>query len=129
MAVKILALRADAHRVDAEADLLERLLGVQVLPLPVVAVKFLLAEAVKILHDRKIRRTLFAVVRGIRNAEARIELGEQNLNRVELRVREILIGAEEVFQKRNVLREPRHPPKCVRHRAILVANALIHSNA
>ena len=56
MAVEVLALRANTHGVDAEADLLQGFLGVEILSLPVVAVEFFLAELVEVLHDGKICR-------------------------------------------------------------------------
>ena len=79
---------------DSEAHVLQRVLCIEVLPLLVVAVEFFLAQLVEVLHDREVRGLLRAVVGGVGDAEAGIQLGEQNLNGVDLRIGEILIAAE-----------------------------------
>ena len=106
MAVEVFAFRAYAHGMDSEANLLERFLCVEVFSLFVIGHKFFFAELVKILHDRKVRRFLYAVVRGVGNTESGIQLGEQDFDGVNLRIGKILVAAEEVFQKGNVLTEP-----------------------
>ena len=91
---------------DAEADLLERFLCIEVFSLLVVGHKFFLAELVKVLHDGKIRGLLYTVVRAVGDSESRVQFGEQDFDGVDLRIGKILIAAEEVFQKSNVLTEP-----------------------
>ena len=59
---------------DAEAHLLERLLGVEVSALLVVGHEFFLAELIKVLHDGIIRRLEFAVVGAVGNTESSVEL-------------------------------------------------------
>lgn len=106
MSVEIFAFRADAHGVDAEADLLQRFFGVEIFSLLVVGHKFFLAEIVKILHDGKIRGLLYTVVRAVGDTESGVQLGEQDFNGVDLCVGKTLVAAEKVFQKGNVLTEP-----------------------
>ena len=103
MSVKILGLRTHTHGVDAEAHLLENFFRVQVLSLLIVAVEFFLAQLIEILHNGKVRGALGAVIGGIGNSEPSVQLGQQNLNGINLRVVEILVGPEEIFQERNVL--------------------------
>ena len=103
MSVEIFAFRADAHGVDAETDLLQRFLCIEVFSLLVVGHKFFLAELIKILHNGKIRGPFYAVIGAVGNAESGIQLREQDFNSVDLRVGEILVAAEKVFQKGNVL--------------------------
>ena len=91
---------------DAEADLLERFLCIEVFSLLVISHKLFLAELVKVLHDRKVRGLLYTIVRTVGNAESGVQLGEQDFNGVDLRIGKILVAAEEVFQKSNVLTEP-----------------------
>ena len=84
MSVEIFAFRADAHGVDAEADLLERFLCIEVFSLLVIGHKFFFAELVKVLHNRKVRGLLYAVIRGVGDTESGIQLGEQDFNSVDL---------------------------------------------
>ena len=108
VSVEILGLGTDAHGMDSEAHVLQGVLCIEVLPLLVVAVEFFLAQLVEVLHDREVRGLLRAVVCGVGNAEAGIQLGEQNLNGVDLRIGEILIAAEKVLEESDVLGQPRH---------------------
>ena len=76
VSVEILGLGSDAHGMDSEAYVLQSVLRVKVLPLLVVAVEFFLAQLVEVLHDRKVRGLLRAVVGGVGDAEAGVQLGE-----------------------------------------------------
>ena len=107
VSVEILGLGADAHGMDSEAHVLQGVLRIEVLPLLVVAVEFFLAQLVEVLHDRKVRGLLRAVVGGVGDAEAGVQLREQDLNGVDLRVREILVAAEKVLEKGDVLGQSR----------------------
>ena len=106
MTVEVFAFRAYAHGMDAEADLLERFLCIEVFSLLVISHKLFLAELIKILHNGKVRGLLYAVVRGVGDTESGIQFGEQDFDGVDLRIGEILVAAEKVFQKGNVLTEP-----------------------
>ena len=88
---------------DAEAHLLERLLGVEVSALLVVGHEFFLAELIKVLHDGIVGRFEFTVVGAVGDAESGVELGEQYLDGVDLRIGEILVAAEEVLEEGDVL--------------------------
>ena len=66
-------------------------LCVQVLPLLVVGHEFFLAQLIEVLHDGEIRRLFGAVVRAVGNAEPGIQLGQQDLNGIDLHIREIFI--------------------------------------
>ena len=74
VAVKIHRFRSYAHTVDAEAYLLERLLGVEVSALLVVGHEFFLAELIKVLHDGIVGGPQFAVVSAVGDAESGVEL-------------------------------------------------------
>lgn len=107
VSVEIRGLSADTHGMDSEAHVLQGVLRVEVFPLLVVAVEFFLAQLVEVLHDREVRGLLRAVVGGVGDAEAGVQLREQNLNSVDLRIGEVLVAAEEVLKKGNVLGQPR----------------------
>ena len=91
---------------DAETDLLERFLCIEIFSLLVIGHKFFFAELVKVLHDRKVRGLLYAIICGVGNSESRVQFGEQDFDGVDLRIGKILVAAEKVFQKGNVLTEP-----------------------
>ena len=74
VAVKIHRFRSYAHTVDAEAHLLERLLGIEVSALLVVGHEFFLAEFIKVLHDGIVGRLEFTVVGAVGNTESSVEL-------------------------------------------------------
>ena len=59
---------------DAEAHLLERLLGVEVSALLVVGHEFFLAQLIKVLHDGIVGGLEFAVVSAVGDAESSVEL-------------------------------------------------------
>ena len=82
---------------NTEADLLERFLCIEIFSLFVISHKFFFAELIKVLHDRKVRRLLYAVICGIGNTESGVQLGEQDFNSVDLRIGEIFVAAEEVL--------------------------------
>lgn len=103
VSVEILGFGADAHGMDSETHVLQSVLSVEVLALLVVAVEFFLAQLVEVLHDREIRGLLGAVISGVGDAEARIQFGEQNLNGVDLRIREVLVAAEKVLEESDML--------------------------
>ena len=103
MAVEVFAFRAYTHGVDAETDLLERFLCVEVFAFFVIGHKLFLTKFVKVLHDRKVRGLFHAVIRTVGNTESGIQLGEQNFDGVDLHIGEILVAAKKVFQKGNVL--------------------------
>lgn len=124
VSVEILGLGADAHGMDSEAYVLQSVLRVEVLPLLVVAVEFFFAQFVEVLHDREVRGLLGAVVRGVGDAEAGVQLGEQNLNGVDLRIGEVLVAAEEVLEKGDVLGEPRDLLECFRRGGVDILNAV-----
>ena len=124
VSVEILGLGTDAHGMDSEAHVLQGVLCIEVLPLLVVAVEFFLAQLVEVLHDREVRGLLRAVVCGVGNAEAGIQLGEQNLNGVDLRIGEILIAAEKVLEESDVLGQPRHLLERFRRGGVDVLNAV-----
>lgn len=108
VSVEILGFSADAHGVDAEAHVLQSVLRVEVFPLLVVAVKLFLAQLIEVLHDREVRGLLGAVVGGVGDAEAVVQLGEQDLDGVDLRIGKILVAAEEVLEEGDVLGQPRN---------------------
>ena len=60
----------------------------------------------------------------IRDAESGVELHEEYLYGVNLRVGEILIGPEKVLEKRDVLGEPRHPLECVGRSCVYLAGTI-----
>ena len=75
MTVEVFAFASHTHRVDAEADLLESFLGVQVLACLIVGHIFFLAQLIEILHRREVCVFLLGIVGCIRDTEPRIQLG------------------------------------------------------
>lgn len=124
VSVEILGLSADAHGMDSEAHVLQSVLRVEVFPLLVVAVEFFLAQLVEVLHDWEVRGLLGAVVGGVSNAEAGIQLGEQDLDGVDLRIGEVLVAAEEIFQEGNMLRQPCDLLEGLRRGGVEIFNAV-----
>ena len=59
VSIEILGFRTYAHGMNTEAHLLQGLFRVEVFLLRVIAAELLLAQAVEIFHDRKIRRPLW----------------------------------------------------------------------
>ena len=76
---------------------MERFLCIEVFSLLVISHKLFLAQLIEILHNRKVRGLLYAVICGVGNSESGIQLGEQDFNSVDLRIGKILVAAEEVF--------------------------------
>lgn len=124
VSVEILGLRADAHGMDSEAHVLQGVLRVEVFPLLVVAVKLFLAQLIEVLHDREVRGLFGAVVGGIGDAEAGVQLGEQDLDGVDLRIGKILVAAEEIFQEGDVLGQPCNLLESFRRGGVDVFNAV-----
>lgn len=124
VSVEILGLGADAHGMDSEAYVLQSVLRVKVLPLLIVAVEFFLTQLVEVLHDREVRGLLGTVVCGVGNAETGVQLGEQNLNGVDLRIREVLVAAEEVLEEGDVLGQSRDLLEGFRCGCVDVLNAV-----
>ena len=85
---------------------MERFLCVEVFAFFVIGHKLFLTKFVKVLHDRKVRGLLYAVICGVGNSESGIQLGEQDFNSVDLRISKILVTAKKILQKGNVLTEP-----------------------
>ena len=109
---------------DSKTDLLQRFLGIEVLALLVVAIEFFLAQLVEVLHDGKVGWLFHAVIRAIGNAESGIQLREQDLYGVDLRIGEVLIGPEEIFQKGDVLAQPGNLSECLRRCPVHLAAAI-----
>ena len=65
--------------------------------LGIIAVEFFLAQLVEILHNGKIRGLFYAVVGAVGDTEPGIQLGEQDFNGVDLRIRKIFVRPEKVF--------------------------------
>jgi len=109
---------------DAETDLLQRFFGIEVLALLVVAIEFFLTQLVEVLHDGKVGWLFHAVIRAIGNAEPGIQLREQDLYGVDLRIGEVLIRTKEIFQKGDVLAQPGNLSECLRRCPVHLAAAI-----
>ena len=105
VAIEVPAFRTNTHGVQSQTDLSEHLFGVQVLLFRVEVSVLPITEPVQIFQNRIVRGTQLGEVRGIRNHELLIELLQQDFQGVDLGIRESLIGAEEVFQECDVLRQ------------------------
>ena len=119
VAVEILAFRANTHGVQSQADLPEDILGVEVLFVVIVHTELLFAELVQVGKHGIVQRGQLGEVGGVRNAELGIELLQQDLDGIDLGIGEALVGAEEVFQERDVLRQPGYTAKCFRRAGIV----------
>ena len=69
----------------------------------IVVFEFLLDEVVKVGENGIVLRTHPAEVGALGDAELLIQLGQHDLNGIDMRIAEILIGPEEVLQERDVL--------------------------
>ena len=101
--VEILALRADAHGVDAEAYLLQSFLGIEIFPLLIVGHIFFLAQMIEVLHRGIVGGAELIIVGEVGDAESRIQLCEEDFDGVELTVVEFLIATEKVLEECDVL--------------------------
>ena len=93
-------IRPHAQGVQAQQHLLQQLLCVQRTRL--VVGQFLLHEFVQIRKNRVVLRRKLAKVCFLCNAPTGIQFGQHDLYGVQLRVGEILVRPEEVFQKGDV---------------------------
>ena len=113
VAVEILAFGANTHGVQSQADFPEDILGVEVLFVVIVHTELFLAEFVQVGQHGIIQRGQLGEVRLIINTELGIELLQQDLDGVNLGIGESLVGTEEVFQERDVLRQPGNTAECI----------------
>ena len=67
------------------------------LALGIKGFELFLTDLIKVFHNGKIGRLLLTVVGSVRDTESGVELHQQNFDGVELLIREILVGAEEIL--------------------------------
>ena len=97
---------------QAQQHLLQQLLRVQ--RTRFVLGQFLLHEVVQIRKNRVVLRRKLAQVCLLRNAPTGIQFGQHDLYGVQLRVGEVFVRPEEVFQKGDVPRQQGGLAKCLR---------------
>ena len=93
VSVEILTFSADTHRMQTEAYLLQRLLGIDMLALGIKGFELFLADFIEVFHDWEVRRFLLTVVSRVCNAESGVKLHQKYLDGVKLLIREILVSA------------------------------------
>ena len=103
MPVEELGVGALAHGVQPQQHLLQKLLGVELVTVGVVGLKFLLDEIVEVGEDGIVLRAHPAEVGALGDAELMIQLGQHDLDGVDVCVAEILVGPEKVLEEGDVL--------------------------
>ena len=103
MSVEELGVGPLAHGVQAKQHLLQELFSIELVLTGIVVFEFLLDEVVQIGENGIVLRTHPAEVGALGDAKLLIQLGQHDLNGIDMRVAEILIGPEEVLQEGDVL--------------------------
>ena len=103
VAVEEPALRTHTHGVNPQAHLPEHFLGIQMFLGIVKLCVLLLAQPVKFRHHWILDGLQGGEVRAVRNSPGCVELFQQDFQGIQLGIGEILVAAEKVFQKGNVL--------------------------
>ncbi len=103
MTVKKFAFRALAYGVQTEAYVLQCFVGVKIFFFRVIAFVLLLNKVVKIREDGVVGRNHFAPIGAVGYAEFVVQLNEKQFDRVYLPIGKILVAAEKVTQKADVL--------------------------
>ena len=107
VAIEVLALRTLTHGKDSESHFFKYVSRVQVVDLLIISLATLVADIVEILKSRVVYSPQSREIRRICNAESRIEFQQQNLDRIDVCLVEVVvICCKEVFQESNMLREP-----------------------
>ena len=107
VSVEELALCSFAHRVESEADLTQKFFGEKRFASALVLHIFFLGEFIEVCHDGVIRRFQLAVIGVIRDATGGVQLADKDFNRVDMSVREVLVGAEKVLEEGDMLGQSR----------------------
>ena len=88
-----------------QQHLTQDLLGVKLVGGHVIAFVLRLDQVIEIREDGIVLRAHTAEIGPLCDAPFSIQLGEHDLNGVDMGIREILVGAEEVLEEGNVLRQ------------------------
>ena len=107
MTIEELGVSPLAHGVQTQQYLLEHLLCVELRLLLVKIQIFDFDVVVEFGQDRIILRPHLAEICFLRNAPFGIKAHQEDLDGVDLRRRKIFVAAQNVFQKRNMLCQPR----------------------
>ena len=105
MSIEKLRVRALAHGVQPQQHLTQDLLGVELVSGHVIAFVLRLDQVIEVGEGWIALRPHPAEVGTVCDAPFPIQLGEHDLNGVDMGIREILVGAEEVLEEGNVLRQ------------------------
>ena len=103
MPIEELGVGALAHGVQSQQYLLQEFLGVELVLTSVVGLELLLNQVIEVGKDGIVLRAHPAEVGLLVDAEFPIQLGQHDLDGIDMRVAEILIGPEEVLQEGDVL--------------------------
>ena len=103
--VEELALRSLAHGVESQQDLLEQLLGVQRVLLLFIVLVGVLHNFIEVREDGKVLGPHGLEVRVVVQPPGFVQPLQHQLNGINVPVREVLVGAEEVLEEGDVLAE------------------------
>gem|GEM_PF-2183805 len=103
MPVEELGVSALAHGVQPQQHLLQELLGVELVTVGIVGLEFLLNEIVEVGENGIVLRAHPVEVGALGDAELAIQLGQHDLDGVDVCVAEILVGPEKVLEEGDVL--------------------------
>ena len=107
MSVEELAFRTLAHGVDSETDFSEKLFGEERLGTCFIFVELFLSQGIQVFHNRIVGVLDLGEVGVVVDSEVVVQLGYEDLESVDVCVREILVGTEEVFKVGDVLTKHR----------------------
>ena len=125
MAVEKLRVRALAHGVQPQQHLTQDLLSVELVGGHVIAFVLRLDQVIEIREDGIAPRAHTAEIGPLCDAPFPIQLGEHDLNGIDMSVAEIFVGAEEVLEEGNVLCQQGAFSECFRCCRIVRVAAVI----
>ena len=105
MPVEELGVSTLAHGVQPQQHLLQELLGVELVTVGIVGLEFLLNEIVEVGENGIVLRAHPVEVGALGDAELAIQLGQHDLDGVDVGVAEILVGPEKVLEEGDMLRQ------------------------
>ena len=105
MTVEELRVRALAHGVQPKQDFLKKILRVELMRFGMIVFELIFDQVIEIRESRIILCSHPDKVAPIRDAPFLIQLRQHDLNGVDMGIRKILIGAEEVLEEGNMLRQ------------------------
>ena len=125
MPIEKLCVRTLAHGVEPQQNLLQGLLGIELMGVGIIAFVLRLDEIIEVGENGIVLRAHPPEIGPLCDAPLGIELGYHDLDGVDMGVRKVLVGPKKVFQKRSVLGQPRVLSEGFRRRRIVRLSTVI----